>query len=59
VANNGSGNVTEIDGASNNSTTVAARTNPISVAVNPATNKAMIGIEGVPRFLCSPISLAS
>ena len=39
VANQGSPNLTVIDGATNTTTTVAAGTNPNAVAVNPVTNK--------------------
>ncbi|MFM7293962.1 MAG: YncE family protein, partial [Burkholderiales bacterium] len=39
VANNGSNNVTVIDGATNTTTTVAVGTTPWAVAVNPVTNK--------------------
>jgi YVTN family beta-propeller protein len=39
VANQGSANVTVIDGATNSATTVSTGTGPLSVAVNPVTNK--------------------
>jgi YVTN family beta-propeller protein len=39
VANQYSGNVTMIDGATNDTTAVAAHTNPAGVAVNPVTNR--------------------
>ena len=39
VANLNSGNVTVIDGATNNTLPVAVGTNPIAVAVNPNTNQ--------------------
>jgi YVTN family beta-propeller protein len=42
VANNGSANVTVINGADNSTATVAAGTNPAAVAVNPVTNKSYV-----------------
>ena len=39
MANNGSNTVTVIDGATNSTTTVTVGTEPVSVAVNPVTNK--------------------
>src|SRR5215471_17971442 len=39
VANRNTANVTVIDGATNNTTTVAAGTTPVAIAVNPITNK--------------------
>ena len=44
VANDGSSNVTVIDGATNSTTTVAAG-NPYAVAVNPVTNKIYVANE--------------
>jgi YVTN family beta-propeller protein len=51
VANNGTvgtmpGTVTVIDGATNNTTTVSAGTNPRAVAVNAVTNKIYVANEG-------------
>ncbi len=46
VANNGSANVTVIDGATNVTTTVSAGTNPYAVAVNPVTNKIYVANSG-------------
>ena len=46
VANHDSGNVTVIDGATNNTATVAAGTHPQSVAVNPITNKIYVANNG-------------
>lgn len=46
VANQGSANVTVIDGAANTSTTVATGTNPHSVTVNSVTNKIYVANEG-------------
>jgi YVTN family beta-propeller protein len=45
VANLQSNTVTVIDGATNNTTTVAAGTNPVYVAVNPNTNKIYVANE--------------
>ena len=42
VANQGSDNVTVIDGTDNSTTTVAAGAHPLAVAVNPVTNKIYI-----------------
>jgi YVTN family beta-propeller protein len=42
VANQGSNNVTVIDGATNTTTTVTTGTTPTAVAVNPVTNKAYV-----------------
>ena len=39
VANNSSANVTVIDGATNDTTTVAAGTSPNAIAVDPVTDK--------------------
>jgi YVTN family beta-propeller protein len=39
IANEGSANVTVIDGATNATTTVSTGSHPVSVAVNPLTNK--------------------
>src|ERR1022692_2798010 len=39
VANQNSNNVTVIDGATNNTTTLGVGTTPFGVAVNPVTNK--------------------
>jgi YVTN family beta-propeller protein len=46
VVNNGSSNVTVIDGATNDTTTVAAGTSPYAVAVNPVTNKTYVANSG-------------
>jgi len=49
VANNnpsGPGSVTVIDGATNNTTTVAAGTGPVAVAVNPTTNQIYVANTG-------------
>jgi YVTN family beta-propeller protein len=46
VANNGSNNLTVIDGATGASTTIAAGTEPWAVAVNPVTNKVYIANSG-------------
>ena len=46
VANYGSNTVTVIDGATNNTTTVAAGTIPYAVAVNPNTNKIYVANGG-------------
>ena len=45
VANQGSVNVTVIDGATNSTTTVAAGSNPRAVAINPVTNKIYVANE--------------
>src|SRR5260370_3514295 len=42
IANQGSNNVTVIDGASNTAITVSVGSRPIAVAVNPATNKVYV-----------------
>src|ERR1019366_1093952 len=46
VANNSSGNVTVIDGATNNTATVAVGTGPFAAAVNPVTNKIYVVSTG-------------
>jgi YVTN family beta-propeller protein len=46
VANNQSGNVTVIDGATNSATTVAAGSGPCAVAVNTVTNKVYVANYG-------------
>jgi YVTN family beta-propeller protein len=46
VANNGSNNVSVIDGATSATATVAAGTHPVAVGVNPVTNKIYVANEG-------------
>ena len=46
VANQGSANVTVIDGTNNSTTTVATGSTPIAVAVNPVTNKIYVANSG-------------
>jgi YVTN family beta-propeller protein len=46
VPNFGAGTVTVIDGATNTTTTVAAGTNPASVAVDPVTNRVYVANNG-------------
>jgi YVTN family beta-propeller protein len=47
VTNNGSANVTVIDGATNSTTTLAAAGTPYAVAVNPVTNKIYVAGNNV------------
>lgn len=46
VANNGSANVTAINGATHAASAIAAGTNPRAIAVNPATNRIYVANNG-------------
>jgi YVTN family beta-propeller protein len=46
VANQGSNNVTVIDGASNSTATISVGTSPVAVAVNPVANRVYVANQG-------------
>ena len=51
VANEGSNDVTVIDGSSHATATIPVATRPLWIAVNPETNKVYVSNFGVPNFM--------